>query len=213
MLDASDSGGAEACCERLTAPVSGRVLRVLTEDEQVVQPGMPILEIGDPSRLEIMVELLSRDAVRVAKGAEAEITGWGGAPLWAIVRRVDPSATTRVSALGINEQRVEVLLDLEGDPEAWAQLGHGFRVLARIKLWRGEKLLAVPVGALFRDGSDWAAFVLRDGRATLQIITLGERNGDHAQILDGLAEGDQVILHPSDRIDDGTAVATTAPVE
>ncbi|MEZ5796752.1 MAG: efflux RND transporter periplasmic adaptor subunit [Paracoccaceae bacterium] len=211
VLDASQNGGGEPCCVNLVAPVSGRVLRVLTEDEQVVQPGMPILEIGDPANLEIVADLLSRDAVRVAEGAEAWITGWGGPDLKARVARVDPVAETRVSALGIEEQRVEVILTLEGDPAGWRQLGHEFRVLVRIAIWRGDDVLAIPVGALFRDGSDWATFVLRDGQARLQRITLGQRNGSSAEVLQGLSAGDEVILHPGERVEDGASVTTATP--
>jgi len=206
VLRPDRNGGADRCCVETVAPVSGRVLRVLTESEQVVQPGTPLLEIGDPGQLEVMVELLSRDAVRVQEGAVAQITGWGGAPIAARVERIQPSARTRVSALGIDEQRVEVILSLEGDPTEWQALGHGFRVIARITLWQGEGVLSIPVGALFRDGSDWAAFVVRDGRARLARITLGERNEVHAEVLSGLGPGDRVIQHPSDLITDGIAV-------
>jgi HlyD family secretion protein len=182
------------------------VLRVLTEDEQVVQTGTPIMEIGDPANLQVVVHLLSRDAVRVQAGAKAQITGWGGAPLAALVARVQPVAVPKTSALGIEERRVEVVLDLQGDPASWHLLGHGFRVIAAITVWRGEDVLAVPVGALMRDGADWAAYVVRGGRAQMQIITLGERDETMAQVLTGLASGDQVILHPSDSISSGTRV-------
>ena len=201
---------AARCCVEILAPVSGRVLRVLTESEQIVQPGTPILELGDPGNLEIVVDLLSRDAVRMKVGAAATITGWGGAPIAARVERVEPAAVTRVSALGIEEQRVTVILALEGGPKDWAQLGHGFRVIARIALWREDGVLTIPVGALFRDGADWATYVIQDGRATLRRITLGERNEDFAQVLDGLTDGDQVILHPSDQVVDGVAVTEIA---
>jgi HlyD family secretion protein len=207
VLGIGDPYGAEACCVDIIAPVSGRVLRVLTENEQVVQPGTPIMEIGNPGNLEITVDLLSRDAVRVREGSEAQITGWGGAPIAARVERIEPSARTRVSALGINEQRVRVILHLRGDPADWQLLGHGFRVIVHINLWKGEDVLSVPVGALFRDGSDWATYVVQDGRAQLQIITLGERNDSFAQVLSGVKTGDQVILHPSDLVADGTAVS------
>lgn len=210
ILGVSDNGGGDSCCVELIAPVSGRVLRVLTEDAQVVQAGMPILEIGDPGDLEIAVELLSRDAVRVTEGAVAQITGWGGAPIAARVIRVEPSAVTRVSALGIEEQRVEVILHLEGDPSSWNALGHGFRVIARLVIWRSEGVLAIPSGALFRDGSDWATYVLRDGRARIQTISLGERDEAYAQVLDGLTPGDRVILHPNDQVTDGTRVEAMA---
>lgn len=205
-LSVAAENAAETCCLNLIAPVSGNVLRVLTENEQVVQVGTPILEIGDPDSIEVVVDLLSRDAVRVQEGAKAEITGWGGAPIQATVRRVEPTAEAMVSALGIEERRVEVFLSLQGDPQEWQSLGHGFRVIARIELWRGDDVLSIPVGALFRDGSDWAAFVVMDGRATLRTIELGERNEEFAEVLDGLEDGDQVILHPSDMISDGAKV-------
>lgn len=205
-----DADGAETCCLSLIAPVSGRVLRVLTEDEQVVQVGTPILEIGNPGNLEVVVDLLSRDAVRVQPGAKAEITGWGGPPIAAQVERAEPVATPKISALGIDERRVEVFLTLTGDPNEWQLLGHGFRVIARIALWREEGVLAIPVGAVFRDGSDWATYVVRDGRAQLETIVLGERNESYAQVLAGLQAGDQVILRPSDLISDGSRVASLA---
>lgn len=207
VLGPTDQPGTDTCCVELIAPVSGRVLRVLTENEQVVMPGTPILEVGNPGNLEIAVDLLSRDAVRVREGSEALITGWGGPPIAARVQRVEPSATTKVSALGIDEQRVIVILDPRGNPNDWRLLGHGFQVIAHISLWRGENVLSIPVGALFRDGSDWATYVVQDGRARLRIITLGERNDMFAQVLSGIQAGDLVILHPSDLVTDGAAVA------
>ncbi|MDZ4087395.1 MAG: HlyD family efflux transporter periplasmic adaptor subunit [Tabrizicola sp.] len=207
MLRSEGPGNGSFCCVDMLAPVSGKVLRVLTESEQVVQPGTPILELGDPGNLEIVVELLSRDAVRVAEGAAATVYGWGGPSVAAVVERVEPSAVTRVSALGIDEQRVTVVLRLTGAAGDWQGLGHGFRVIARIALWREEGVLTIPVGALFRDGPDWATYAVRDGRAEVQRITLGERNEDFAQVLDGLAAGDRVILHPSDQVTAGVSVA------
>jgi HlyD family secretion protein len=206
VLDPDQTGEASACCVQVLAPASGRVLRVLTESEQVVQPGTPLLEIGDPGNMEIEIELLSRDAVRVQEGASATVSGWGGDSIPAVVERVEPSAVTKVSALGIDEQRVKVILALTGPPESFSQLGHGFRVIARITLWRQEDVLTIPVGALFRDVGDWATYVLRDGRATVQSLTLSERNESLAQILDGLQPGDMVILHPSDLVSDGVSV-------
>lgn len=206
MLRPDAPGNGSSCCVDILAPVSGKVLRVLTESEQVVQPGTPILELGDPGNLEIVVELLSRDAVRVAEGAAATVSGWGGPSVAAQVERVEPSAVTRVSALGIDEQRVTVVLRLTGAPDDWQGLGHGFRVIARIALWREEGVLTIPVGALFRDGPDWATYVVRDRRAEVQRIVLGERNEDYAQVLEGLAAGDRVILHPSDQVVPGVSV-------
>ena len=207
VLRPDKAGQTASCCVEVLAPASGRVLRVLTESEQVVQPGTPLMEIGDPGNVEVVVELLSRDAVRVQAGATATISGWGGTPIPAVVERVEPSAVTKVSALGIDEQRVKVILALTGAADQWRQLGHGFRVITHITLWREDDVLTIPVGALFRDGADWATYVLRDGRASLQIITLGERNENLAQVLAGLQPGDQVILHPSDLVADSTAVA------
>ena len=214
MLATNDSATTDSCCITITAPVSGRILRVVTEDEQIVQPGTPILEIGDLGNLEIVVDLLSRDAIRVPPGAVATITGWGGPPLQARVNQIEPAAVTKVSALGIEEQRVEVILSLTGDPQTWRALGHGFRVLANIQVWLGKDVLSVPVGALFRDGSDWAVFSVSNNQAALRHVTLGERNEEFAQVLGGLNNGDTVILHPGDTIADGTkvtAVANTQP--
>jgi len=197
-----------ACCTEIRAPVSGRVLRVLLPSEQVVAPGASLLEIGNPGDIEVMANLLSRDAVRVAPGARADVIGWGGPALTATVRRISPGAETRVSALGIEEQRVEVVLDPAGDAADWRRLGHGFRVILRIRLWEGRGVPAVPVGALFRDGADWAVFVAEDGRAVLRRISLGERNADFAEITGGLAVGEAVILHPGDAVTEGARLAT-----
>ena len=183
--------------------MSDRVLRVLTESEQAVQPGTPILELGDPGNMEIVVELLSRDAVRVAEGARATVSGWGGALSAAKVERVEPAAVTRVSALEIEAQRVTVILALERATADWKQLGHGFRVTASIAIWQQDEVLTISVGALFRDGPDWSANLLREGRVALRKIAQGERNETYAQVQDGLRAGDQIILHPSDRGADG----------
>lgn len=206
VLDPYQTAEGSTCCVEVLAPASGRVLRVLTESEQVVQPGTPLLEIGDPGTMEIEAELLSRDSVRVREGASATITGWGGGPLPAVVERVEPSAVTKVSALGIDEQRVKVILALTGPPESFSTLGHGFRVIIRIALWSEDSVLTIPLGALFRDGGDWATYVLRDGRARVQTLVLGEQNESLAQVLDGLQAGDTVVLYPSDAVADGVSV-------
>lgn len=206
VLRPESSTEAARCCVEVRAPASGQVLRVLTESEQVVQPGTPLLEIGDPGDKEIVVQLLSRDAVRIEPGAAATISGWGGDPIPAVVERVEPSAITKISALGIEEQRVKVILTLTGPTDTFSQLGHGFRVIARIALWREESVLTIPLGALFRDGGDWATYALRDGRARVQTLELGERNESLAQVLGGLQAGDTVILHPSDLVADGVSV-------
>lgn len=206
VLDSYQTAEGSTCCVEVLAPASGRVLRVLTESEQVVQPGTPLLEIGDPGTMEIEAELLSRDSVRVREGASATITGWGGGPIPAVVERVEPSAVTKVSALGIDEQRVKVILALTGPPESFSTLGHGFRVITRIALWSEDSVLTIPLGALFRDGGDWATYVLRDGRARVQTFVLGEQNESLAQVLDGLQAGDTVVLYPSDAVADGVSV-------
>lgn len=206
VLDGTISAAAEACCVTVTAPVSGQVLRVLTEDEQVVGPATPLVEIGDPADLRVRVDLLSRDAVRVRPGAEARITGWGGPDLTAVVERIEPAAETRISALGIDEQRVQVLLRLTGDAKGRQGLGHGYRVVARITLMTVPEALSIPVGALFRDGSDWATFVVTDGTADLRRIALGERDDEFAQVVQGLAAGEEVILHPNDLVSAGVSV-------
>lgn len=205
----SDSAGG-ACCVDVRSPVSGQVLKVATESEQVVQAGTPLVDLGDPADLEIVVDLLSRDAVRVAKGATATIESWGGPPLAATVERIDPAAVTKVSALGIDEQRVKVVLRLAGEPSTWQRLGHDFRVVARIVLWRGEDLVAVPTAALFRTGSDWAVFVVEDGIAHVRPLVLGERNSEYAEVRSGLAAGEEVVLHPSDRVSEGVTVEINA---
>jgi HlyD family secretion protein len=202
--------GANTCCIEVRAPVSGRILRVLTESEQVVQAGTALVEIGDPTDLEIVADLLSRDAVQIKPGAAAVIDGWGGEPLSAKVVRIDPSAMTKVSALGIEEQRVQAVLALDGAAATHAALGHGFRVVVRITLWKGEGLLAVPIGALFRRGADWAAYAVENGSARLKILQLGARNGEFAEVKAGFAEGATAVLHPSDKVADGVAVAVEA---
>jgi len=206
VLGPDKAGEAASCCVEILAPASGRVLRVLNESEQVVQTGTPLLEIGDPNNMEIVVELLSRDAVRVQKGAAATITDWGGGLIPAVVERVEPSAVTKVSALGIDEQRVKVILSLAGPTEDRSLLGHGYRVITRITLWRKDDILTIPVGALFRDRGEWATYVVREGRAQVQSLSLGERNESFAQVLNGLQPGDTVILHPNDLVADGVSV-------
>lgn len=192
------------CCVYLTAPVDGVILSVFAKSEQPVAVGSKIAEIGDPADLEVTVDLLSSDAVRIAPGSKAEIFDWGGdRALSATVRRIDPAGFTKVSALGIEEQRVNLVLDLEDkDP----RLGHGFRVYARLTLWQSEETLQLPISALFRDGRQWSLFAIRDGRAKQVPVEIGHMNDEVAELIGGLAEGDQVILHPSDVISDGTLV-------
>ena len=206
-----ETGSSEGpCCTDLKAPVSGRILRVLAESEQVVQPGAPLVQIGDPADLEIAADILSRDAVEIRPGAEAVIDGWGGPPLPARVTRIEPSATTKVSALGIEEQRVAVVLALTG-PAVPAGLGDGFRVIVRITVWQGSDVIAVPVAALFRDGGNWAVYRIDNGRARLRHVSLGRRNDTVAEVISGLDVNDSVVLHPSDQLSDGVATSANTP--
>ena len=154
-----------------------------------------------------MADLLSTDAVLIDPGATVRIEGWGGPPILGRVKRVDPSGFTKVSALGIEEQRVRTIIDFVDPPEAWSRIGDDYRVIVHVTVWRAENALTVPVAALFRQGEDWAVFTLRDGRARAAVVTLGPRTERTAEVRSGLAEGDQVVLHPSDRITDGAAVA------
>lgn len=194
-------------CIPVYSPVSGSVLRLLQESEGVVAAGAAILEIGDPHSLEIRVDLLSEEAVRVKPGQRALIESWGGpGALRATVRRVEPYGYTKVSALGIEEQRVNVMIDLIEPHERWRRLGHGYRVEPRILVWESSDVLRVPLPALFRHGEDWAVFVEQGGRATLRQVEVGRQNSTQAQIVAGLAAGERVILHPNERIDDGTRI-------
>lgn len=189
----------------LRSPVDGSVLRVLRESEQVVQAGEPIMQIGDPRDIDVVVELLSTDAVAVRPGAAARIEGWGGAPLAARVRRVEPSGFTKVSALGVEEQRVLVYLDFV-DPGQAAGLGHDYRVTASIITASAARVLRVPASALFRQGADWAVYRVVKGRAERRIVRVNRRNDDFAEVVEGLAEGDVVVTYPGDRLADGVRV-------
>lgn len=189
------------------APASGRVLKVIEENARVVSAGTPLLEIGDPTDLEVVIEVLSRDGAAIAPGTKVELDQWGsGEPLVAKVRLVEPAAFTKVSALGVEEQRVNVIADLESPPEKRPGLGHGFRVESHILVWEAASVLKAPAGALFRRGSKWSAFVLENGRATRRTVEVGKTSGSETQVTAGLNEGDTVILYPGDRITEGLRV-------
>jgi HlyD family secretion protein len=209
---AHPSGGADpqsdsACCVQIRAPVSGRVLKLIQESEAVVPAGAPLIDLGDPLDLEIAADLLSTDAVRIAPGAPVRIDGWGGSPIRGRVTRVEPAGFLKVSALGIEEQRVRTIIDLADPPQSWSRLGHDYRVIVHVTIWQTKDVLRVPVGALFRKGEDWAVFAVKDGRARGTAVKIGQRNGRTAEILSGLSDGDRVVLHPSDRVKDGVTVA------
>lgn len=190
----------------IESPVAGRVLRVLQKSEVVVALGTPLLEVADPSRLEVVVDVLSTEATRVVPGAPVRIDAGGAIQLDGRVRYVEPSAFTKVSALGIEEQRVNVVIDIVSPPEKWARLGDGYRVDARIVVLAKADATVVPVAALFRDGADWAVFVVSDGAAARRKVKLGARNGTEAWLEDGVSPGDRVIVYPSDSVADGKRV-------
>lgn len=191
----------------VSSPVNGQVLGQRRESEGVVVAGQPLLEIGDPGALEVVVDLLSTDAVKVEPGTRVLFERWGGEnTLEGRVRVVEPTGFTKISALGVEEQRVWVVVDLTSPPEAWQRLGDGYRVEAMFILWEGSDILQIPSSALFRHVGDWTVFVITNERAERRKVTLGKRNGLRAQILSGLTEGEQVILHPDESIEPGTRI-------
>lgn len=193
-----------AASVKVHAPTAGRVLRVVEESERVVIAGAPLVEMSNPANLEVVIELLSTDAVKVSPGARVFIEAWGGSEaLEARVRLIEPSAFTKVSALGIEEQRVNVIADLTAPSSV---LGDGYRVEGRIVVWHSETVLQVPVSALFRSGDVWSLFVVESGRANLRTVEVGERTSLAAEIKSGVEADEQVIVHPANEITDGTRV-------
>ncbi|MHC5018871.1 MAG: efflux RND transporter periplasmic adaptor subunit [Planctomycetota bacterium] len=189
-------------------PIGGRVLRLFHQSEGVVQAGQPILEIGDPGALEIEADVLSDDAVRLATGMVVELERWGGeAPLQGRVARIEPVGFTKISALGVEEQRVLVIVEITSPAAEWKRLGDGYRVEAVFVLWEGTDVLQVPASALFRHDDDWQVFVVEEGGAVrVRTVQVGRRNGLAAQITSGLGAGDRVVVHPDDRIADGATI-------
>lgn len=193
------------------SPVSGRVLNVMQESETVVTPGMAILEIGDPADIEIEAEILSRDAVAIKAGDSVEVEQWGGEnPLKGRVRRVEPAAFTKISALGVEEQRVIVLSDLVDIPEEARPLGDRYRVEVRVATWHSDDVLIVPAGSLFREGNAWKTYLFSGDKAKLVPVEAGHSDGRFTEILSGVNAGDEVLLHPPDTVKDGTAVIKRA---
>lgn len=195
------------------SPIVGSVLRVLHEQEGVVQPGTPLFELADPHALELVVDVLTTDAIQIEPGAPVEVRQWGGdLPLQGRVRMIEPSAFTKISALGVEEQRVNVIIDLGSRSDAsdnpqMKALGDGFRVEAGIVVWEGHDVLTIPVSALFRSGDAWSVWVVEQGRATLREVEVGHREGLVVEIVRGLDEGEQVVNHPSDAVREGVEVA------
>jgi HlyD family secretion protein len=191
----------------IEAPVDGRVLRVLRESESVVPAGEPLLELGDPSDLEIVADFLSSDAVQMNPGAPVLIEQWGGGrPLEGRVRRVEPSGFTKISALGVEEQRVNVIIDFDDPHDAWSKLGDRYRVEVRVIVFQEENVVKVPTSSLFRSDGRWCVFAVENETARLRQIRIGRRNELEAEVLEGLKEGDSVILYPSEDVSDGTAI-------
>lgn len=189
------------------APITGQVLRRLRESEGVVSSGQALIEVGNPAALEVEIEVLSADAVRIQPGMIVEFSRWGGPdPLQGRVRVVEPTGYTKISALGVEEQRVLVIADITSPTEQWSRLGDGYRVEASFILWEGEKVLQIPSSALFRHADDWAVFVLDGDRARIRAVQTDHNNGFAAEITTGLDLDEQVIVHPSDAVADGIRV-------
>lgn len=192
----------------IKAPIDGRILRIYQESSAVVTAGSSLMEVGDPTDLEIVADVLSRDAARVSPGAPVILQRWGGdRPLSGRVRLVEPSGFTKLSALGVEEQRVNVIMDLIDPPESRHQLGDGFRVDCEIVVWQSDDALQVPMSALFRVDGDWHVFTLSGAIARLTRVEIAHSNGSMAEVVDGIQAGSQVITHPSDLIEDGVQVA------
>jgi HlyD family secretion protein len=192
----------------ITSPVHGKVLHVLHQSEGVVEAGTPLAEVGDPQALELVVDVLSQDAVALRPGMVAHVVHWGGErPLEAKVRRVEPAAFTRTSALGVDEQRVNVVLDIVAPADEWRALGDGFAVEIEITLWSRPDVMKVPTSALFRDGAAWAAFVVEGGRAVTRRVQPGHRGALETEVVDGLQVDDLVVVHPGASVRAGVRVA------
>jgi HlyD family secretion protein len=189
------------------APVDARVLKIVRESEGTVQAGQPLLEVGNPETLEAEVEVLSTQAVKITPGSKVLFDRWGGdTTLRGAVRVVEPTGFTKVSALGVEEQRVRVIVDFTSPREEWRQLGDGYRVEARFVVWEGRDVLQIPASALFRHNSGWAVFVVEGGRAKLRLVEIGQRAGLVAQVVSGLTAGEKLVNHPDEKITNGTRV-------
>lgn len=202
VLALQGAPGGDARVE-LPAPVAGRIVRRLVESATPVQAGQPLLEIGDPQAIEVIAEVLTTDAVRLSPGTPVQLTRWGGdAPLRGRVQTVEPGGFTKVSALGVEEQRVLVVMTLQDPASARVRLGDGFRLEAEFIVWQSPDALSVPTAALFRDGARWAVYAVEEGRARLRHVTIGRMGDDAAELKAGLREGDQVTVYPGDTVRD-----------
>lgn len=188
-------------------PIDGQIVEIHRKSAGIVSAGAPLLEVGNPDALEVVVDVLSSDAVRIEKGMPVELTQWGGRQaLQGRVRRVEPVGQTEVSALGVEEQRVDVVVRFAAPPEERPGLGTGYRVVARFILWEQGDVLQVPQSALFRHDDGWAVFAVEDGHAQRRSVTLGHRSGLQAQVTSGLSAGDRVVTHPGTDLSDGDRV-------
>ena len=203
----SGGPGSDAPFE-VRSPVAGEIFRVIQESEGPVVLGAPIMEVADPSDLEVVVDVLSTDAVQIKPGADVTLERWGGPPLSGRVRLIEPSAFTKISALGVEEQRVNVVIDFVSPSGQWNSLGDGFKVDARIVVYDNGDAIKVPTSALFRHGDEWAVYVVTDGRAELRKIGIGHRSGTDAEVLAGLKPGERVAVYPSDAVQHGVRVTT-----
>ena len=191
----------------VASPVGGSVFRLYRESEGAVGTGDPLMEVGNTKSLEVRVEVLSADAVKIAKGTPVLFTRWGGeGTLTGVVRLVEPAGFTKVSSLGVEEQRVLAIIDITAPPEKWRALGDGYRMEAHFIIWEGKDVLQVPAGALFRSGKEWAVFAAENDTARLRRVEVGRRNGLTAEILSGLTAGERVIAHPDDAVSDGVEI-------
>ena len=193
----------------INSPVKGSVLKIHHESEGVVNKGAPLLEIGDPLSLEVEVDVLSRDAVKIMSGTKVQFERWGGDDiLEGTVRTIEPVGFTKVSALGVEEQRVLIIVDILSPQELWQRLGDGYRMETVFILWEGKDVLQVPSSALFRHDNEWAVFAVTDERAELRTVKIGQRSGISAEIIAGLEEGDRVVNHPGANVEDNSRVRT-----
>jgi len=207
LYSSGEGGRGSGGVVTVRSPVEGSVLSIPHKDEGAVEAGRPLIQIGNPRALEVEVDVLSSDAVRIRPGTTVHFDRWGGDGLLeGKVRTVEPAGFTKVSALGVEEQRVLVIVDITSPPALWERLGDGYRLEASFLLWEGDDILQVPASALFRYEGGWAVFAAEGGRAKRRTVAVGRRNGLVAQVLSGLAEGETVISHPSDKIEDGTRI-------
>jgi HlyD family secretion protein len=207
LIETTPEGRGDTCCVPIRAPADGVVLDIEEVSARPVIAGDRLLSIGDPREIELVADLLSSDAVRLPEGARARVERWGGEPLDARLREIEPAGRTKISALGIEEQRVDAIFDLEAPPEERRKLGHGFAVYLRVIVHEEENALQVPLSAAFRHGDGWAVFRVTGDRVARVPVSLGQRNARFAVVLSGLSAGDRVVEHPSEDLADGALIS------